>query len=166
VQRAPLPPEEPTPFDGPPGDVRDVVVRGDWANAALRGARARRVVFEGVRLTGALWTEGSLSDVVFRGCLLDLASFGRSQLDRVVFDDCRLRGADLAAATRRDVRWDGCDLEGLDVGEARLVRCSVRGPLSAVADVRQWRGVALGWEDVVASAEAFAGALGIVVEGG
>jgi uncharacterized protein YjbI with pentapeptide repeats len=136
---------------------------GNLANVAVRGGVAERTSFEGVRLTGLSWHEGVLRDVTFRGCRIDLASFAASRLERVRFEDCTLAQSDLQDARLAAVRFEDCNLNELDLAGARLTAgCELRGcTLEGARGVEHLRGARMPYEDVLAAALTFAGALGI-----
>ena len=80
-------------------DLRDVeIAGGSWANAEAVESVLRRVRFRNTRLTGAVFANATLDDVVFEDCRLDLASFRFAKLARVRFERCRLDEADLYEA--------------------------------------------------------------------
>jgi uncharacterized protein YjbI with pentapeptide repeats len=142
-----------------------LVAGGNLANLAVRGGSAERTVFDHVRLTGLTWHEGVLRDVVFRGCRVDLASLASTRLERVAFEDCVLTQADLQDARLAAVTFDRCDLTGADLTGARFAAgCVLRGcTLDGARGVEALRGARMPYEDVLAAAVTFAGALGVQV---
>jgi uncharacterized protein YjbI with pentapeptide repeats len=143
-----------------------VVERGNLANLAAPELTLSRVVFSGVRLTGAEWTRGRITDVVFRDCRIDLATFAGTTFDRVAFDGCLLGQAEFREALLRSVRFDHCDLTEADVTGVRIDGCELRScALDGLTGVERLRGVAMPWGDVVGHAGVFATALGIRVLG-
>jgi uncharacterized protein YjbI with pentapeptide repeats len=68
------------------------------ATVDARSGAMRRVVARGCRMTGLLWTEGGLRDVVLRA---------------VRFVDCDLTGADLTGARLAHCELLGCTLDDL-----------------------------------------------------
>jgi uncharacterized protein YjbI with pentapeptide repeats len=171
--RAPLPPREDEParlVDAELAGGRErgwqlsdtLVERGNLANLAAPELTLSRVVFSGVRLTGAEWTRGRLTDVVFRDCRIDLATFAGTTFDRVAFDGCRLGQAEFREALWRSVRFDHCDLSEADLTGLRIDGCELRScTLDGVVGVDRLRGAAMPWGDVVGHAGVFAAALGI-----
>lgn len=139
------------------------VTGGNLANVAVRGGIAERTAFEGVRLTGLSWHEGVLRDVSFRGCRIDLASFAASRLERVRFEDCTLAQSDLQDARLAAVHFRDCRLDELDLAGARLsAGCELRGcTLDGARGVEHLRGARMPYEDVLAAAVTFAGAIGV-----
>jgi uncharacterized protein YjbI with pentapeptide repeats len=136
----------------------------DLANVDLRGGALTRLTLRQCRLTGAQLAETSIRDVTFADCRLDFAVLAGARLDRVVLRNCELREASLEQAQLRDVRLEACDLSRATLGQAQLQRVELHGcrldGLRAIADLR---GATMPWPDVVASAGAFAAALGIAI---
>ena len=95
------------------------------ATIDARSASMLRVAAHGCRMTGLLWTEGALRDVVVRDCRIDLASFAASRIEQVVFERCNLRQTDFQDADLRGVRFVDCDLTGADLSGARLAFCEL-----------------------------------------
>jgi uncharacterized protein YjbI with pentapeptide repeats len=143
-----------------------LVERGNLANLAAPELTLNRVVFSGVRLTGAEWTRGRLTDVVFRDCRIDLATFAGTTFDRVSFDGCLLGQAEFREALLRSVRFDHCDLSEADLSGVRIDGCELRScTLDGLLGVDRLRGAAMPWADVVGHAGLLATALGIRVLG-
>jgi uncharacterized protein YjbI with pentapeptide repeats len=143
--------------------LADVELRGaNLANADLRSASLRRVAIVRGRLTGVQWSGGRLDDVRFDGCQIDLAAFTGCELRRVEFHDCRLVGSDLQELQAQDVAFADCDLSEVDLTLARFTRTEMqRCTLDGIRALERLRGVGMRWEDVLSSAGAFAGAIGI-----
>jgi uncharacterized protein YjbI with pentapeptide repeats len=60
------------------------------------------------------------------------------------------------------VRFDDCDLSEIDLTGAAFADCEMRGcTLDGLRGADRLRGVAMAWEDIVASAGTFAAALGV-----
>jgi uncharacterized protein YjbI with pentapeptide repeats len=134
------------------------------ANADVRGGSAWRARIVRSRLTGTSWTEGMVRDTVFSDCRIDLSSFGATRLDQVVFERCLLMQADFQQANLRAVRFVDCDLTEVDVTEAGFARCELRGcTIDGMRGAERLRGVAMPWEDILASAGTFAAAVGVTV---
>ena len=134
------------------------------ANLHARGGSLRRATVRGCRMTGVLWTEGTVRDVTLSQSRIDLASFAASTLEQVVFDGCILCQTDFQDAELRAVRFVDCDLTGADLSGARMSRCELRGcTLEALRGAESLRGAAMPWPDIVAAAGTFADALGIRV---
>jgi uncharacterized protein YjbI with pentapeptide repeats len=146
-------------------ELADVVVEeGSWANVRAERASLRRVVFRGVRLTGAVLAEAQLLDVAFERCRLDLAAFRFARLERVSFADCRLEEADLHGAGLDSVLLERCALERAVLTQATLARCELRGcGLDGLRGGERLAGARMPWPDVVAAAGVLAAALGIEV---
>jgi uncharacterized protein YjbI with pentapeptide repeats len=134
------------------------------ANADVRGGSAWRTRFVRSRLTGLSWTEGMVRDTVLSDCRVDLSSFAATRLDQVVFERCLLMQADFQEATLRAVRFVDCDLTEFDVTKASFAGCELRGcTIDGMRAAERLRGVAMPWEDIVASAGTFAAAVGVTV---
>jgi uncharacterized protein YjbI with pentapeptide repeats len=145
--------------------LSDVELEGcNLANSDVRGGSAWRARIERSRLTGVSWTEGLLRDVVVSDCRIDLASFAATRLEQVVFERCLLMQADFQEANLRAVRFVECDLTEADLMDARFDRCELRGcTIDGVRGAERLRGVAMPWEDIVASVGTFAAAVGVTV---
>jgi uncharacterized protein YjbI with pentapeptide repeats len=134
------------------------------ANADVRGASAWRTRIARSRLTGLTWTEGLIRDTVLSDCRVDLASFAATRLDQVIFERCLLMQADFQEATLRAVRFVDCDLTAADLMGARFDRCELRGcTIDGIRGAERLRGIAMPWEDIVASVGTFAAAVGVTV---
>jgi uncharacterized protein YjbI with pentapeptide repeats len=134
------------------------------ANADVRGGSAWRARIARSRLTGVSWTEGLVRDVVLSDCRIDLSSFAATRLEQVVFERCLLMQADFQEANLRAVRFVDCDLTEADLMGARFDRCELRGcTIDGIRGADRLRGVAMPWEDIVASVGTFAAAVGVTV---
>jgi uncharacterized protein YjbI with pentapeptide repeats len=134
------------------------------ANADVRGGSAWRARIGRSRLTGISWHEGLIRDTVLSDCRIDLSSFAATRMDQVVFERCLLMQVDLQQATLRAVRFEDCDLTEADVSEARFERCELRGcTIDGMRGAERLRGIAMPWEDIVASVGTFAAAVGVTV---
>jgi uncharacterized protein YjbI with pentapeptide repeats len=101
---------------------------------------------------------------VLSDCRVDLASFAATRLDQVIFERCLLTQADFQEATLRAVRFVDCDLTEADLAQVRFERCEMRGcTIDAIRGAERLRGVAMPWEDIVASVGTFAAALGVTI---
>ncbi|HWT23184.1 MAG TPA: pentapeptide repeat-containing protein, partial [Solirubrobacteraceae bacterium] len=129
---------------------------------AARGASLARVLVRGGRLTGLALAEARVRDATIRDCRADLATFAAATLERTAFDGCLLAQADFRDARLDSVVFRDCDLTGADFTGARMRHVELRGcRLDGVAGMAALRGAAMPFDDVVASAPAFADALGI-----
>ncbi|MBJ7331474.1 MAG: pentapeptide repeat-containing protein [Solirubrobacteraceae bacterium] len=137
----------------------------DLSNLVVHGGSLRRVEIAGSRLVGFSFTESEAEDVRISDATLMLASFGHTRMHRVVFDGVNLREASFVGADLRGVVFDGCAMEGADFRNAKLTGCTLRGAtLDGVLGVEFLRGLSMPPADIVESAAALAGALGIEVE--
>jgi uncharacterized protein YjbI with pentapeptide repeats len=134
------------------------------ANANVRGGSAWRARVTRSRLTGIAWHEGLIRDTVLSDCRIDLSSFAATRLDQVVFERCLLMQVEFQGTSLRAVRFTECDLTEADVTEARFERCELRGcTIDGMRGAERLRGVAMPWEDIVASVGTFAAAVGVTV---
>jgi len=145
--------------------LSDVELEGcNLANADVRGGSAWRTRIVRSRLTGIAWHEGLIRDTVLSDCRIDLSSFGATRMDQVVFERCLLMQVDLQETSLRRVRFVDCDLTEADVGDARFEGCELRGcTIDGMRGAERLRGVAMPWEDIVASVGTFAAAVGVTV---
>ena len=136
------------------------------SNVESADAQFLRVVFAECKLSGFGVTAGSFTDVEFRGCRLDFASLAEVKFKRVTFHDCRLRDADFSGTTLENVRFVACDLTRAMFGNARIEGSQMlRCDLTDVRELRDLRGIAMEWNDVLALAHPRAAAFGIEVTG-
>jgi uncharacterized protein YjbI with pentapeptide repeats len=145
--------------------LSDVELDGcNLANADVRGGSAWRARIARSRLTGVSWTEGMIRDTVLADCRIDLSSFAATRLDQVVFERCLLMQVDFQEANLRAVRFVDCDLTEADVNQAHFERCELRGcTIDGMRGAERLRGIAMPWEDIVASVGTFAAAVGVTV---
>lgn len=152
------------------GDVdlhlRDAILTDcDLSNVQTRKAHLHRVELRRCRLVGLGLIEAELESVHVTDGTLMLGSFGHSRLHRVVFEGVNLSEASFVGADLTQVVFDGCVLAGADFRDARLSACEIRGSsLDGVLGIASLKGVTMPAADVVASAVALAGALGIDIE--
>ncbi len=99
-----------------------------------------------------------------RDCRVDLASFGFSRLTRVTFEDCLLAQTDFLDAQLESVGFHHCDLTAADFRGARMQQCEFRrSDLTGLQGIKNLRGAAMEWPDIVELAGVWAAALGIEV---
>jgi uncharacterized protein YjbI with pentapeptide repeats len=147
------------------GDLSDHIVNGaDWANERSSGLTLRRVELHLCRLTGAGLSEAALTDVTVVDCQLDLVAFRFAKLERVVFRDCRMRDCDFYEASLSDVLFERCELHEATFTAAKAQRVEIRGcDLTGLRGIEALRGVRMPLNDVLASAQLFANAVGIEI---
>jgi uncharacterized protein YjbI with pentapeptide repeats len=145
--------------------LSDVELDGcNLSNVDARGGSLWRVRLARARLTGLSWTEGLVREAVLVDCRIDLSSFAATRLEQVVFERCLLMQADFQEARLRSVRFVDCDLSEADLSAARFDRCELRGcTIDGIRGAERLRGVAMPWEDILASAGTFAAAVGVTV---
>lgn len=138
------------------------VLRVSATNVKAESAVLRRVRISGARLTGTNFGQASLNDVAFEETRLDYVTFSRARLSDVLFSGCDLREADFTGTRLDRVRFERCDLSLAEFQSAEFARCEMRGcTLDGAKAVTSLRGVAMPVGDIIASATAFAAALGI-----
>ena len=105
-----------------------------------------------------------IRDTVLSDCRIDLSSFAATRLDQVVFERFLLMQVDLQEASLRAVRFVDCDLSEADVTQAHFDRCELRGcTIDGMRGAERLRGIAMPWEDIVASVGTFAAAVGVTI---
>ncbi|MDO9353221.1 MAG: pentapeptide repeat-containing protein [Solirubrobacteraceae bacterium] len=140
------------------------LVRVGAANVKAERAVLRRVRIEGARMTGTALGEAELADVRIEDSRLDYVGFGRARLVDVVFSRCSLRDVDFTGTRLLRVRFDGCDLTAAEFQDASFSGCEMIGcTIDDARSIASLRGVAMPMGDILASAPAFAAALGITV---
>jgi uncharacterized protein YjbI with pentapeptide repeats len=146
----------------------DVVLRDcDLSNVDAREGTLRRVEILRSRLVGFALNEGRVRDLRVTDSSLALSSFAHSRLRDAVFERVNLREASFLGATLEAVSFVDCDLGQCDFRDAKVKRCAIRGSsLNGVLGIASLRGVRMPWSDIVASAGALAGALGIELDEG
>ncbi len=146
--------------------LSDVVARDcDLSNLHSHQGSIRRAVIRGSRLVGFTLTEGKLQDLHVIDTTMAYASLAYCELKRVVFERVVLSEASFLGARLQSVAFFDCELAGADFRGASLGACTMRGSsLEGVIGVESLRGLEMAWSDIVASAGALAGALGISVE--
>ncbi|WP_432982973.1 pentapeptide repeat-containing protein [Dactylosporangium sp. CA-233914] len=139
----------------------------DWSNLRAEAAGIDRVAFATSRLTGMACTNGRLRNTAFRDCKLDLSSWRFTHFDAVTFDECNLTGADFTNADLRGASFTRCRLtaaqfSNADMHGARFRACELDG----IGGIASWSGAVVHRDDLIELADALAGALSIVIEGG
>jgi uncharacterized protein YjbI with pentapeptide repeats len=146
--------------------LRDVVLRDcGLSNLNGREGQLTRVEIHRSQLVGFGCSGGRIQDLRVIGSSLQLASFAHSRLRRVVFDGVQLSEASFERARLDGVQFIDCRLAGADFTGATLTGCAIRGSsLDGVIGISSLRGVRMPWPDVLESAAAMAGTLGIEIE--
>jgi uncharacterized protein YjbI with pentapeptide repeats len=154
--------------EAPKAELRDVLVRDcDLSNIAARAGSIRRVEVRGSRLVGFSIRDPDVRELTVLDSSLALASFAFGHLRNVLFERVDLTEASFMQARLEGVEFVDCRLAGTDFRGVDVKGCAIRGTaLDGVLGIDSLRGVSMPWSDVVASAGAFAGALGIEVEAG
>jgi uncharacterized protein YjbI with pentapeptide repeats len=143
----------------------DVVLRDcGLANVDGREGTIRRVTAGQCRLVGIDLAGSDITDLRVSDSSLELASFAGARLRDTVFERVNLGEASFQEARLDHVTFIDCELAGADFHRARTAGCLVRGvSLDGVTGLDGLRGVRMPWTDVLASAAALAGALGIEI---
>jgi uncharacterized protein YjbI with pentapeptide repeats len=146
--------------------LRDVVLRDcDLSNVHGQEGSVRRVQILGSRLMGFDLAGGDVHDLIVEDSSLALASFAFAKLRNVIFERVDLIEASFMEAQLDAVEFVDCKLSSADFRGVKTKDCAIRGSsLDGVLGVDCLNGVAMPWADVLGSAGALAGALGIVVE--
>jgi uncharacterized protein YjbI with pentapeptide repeats len=154
--------------DTPSAELRDVLIRDcDLSNLDARTGSIRRVQIRGSRLVGFGIRDPDVREFKVIDSSLALASFAFGRLRNVAFERVDLTEASFMQAHLEAVEFVDCRLAGADFRGVRVNGCAIRGTaLDGVLGLESLRGASMPWSDVVASAGAFAGALGIVIESG
>jgi uncharacterized protein YjbI with pentapeptide repeats len=148
--------------------VVDAILRDcSLSNLDGRDGMLWRVTADHCRLIGLNLGAGEIGDLRVTDSSLELASFAGAELRDVSFERVVLTEASFLEARLDHVQFIDCELAGADFRGARCTDCVIRGAsLDGVVGVEALRGVEMPWSDVIASAGALAGALGIIIADG
>lgn len=154
------------PLSAPGLRLSDVVLRDcDLSNVDGREGSLHRVEIHDSRLVGFGLTGGTARDLRVLGGTLALASLAFATLRNVVLDRVNLREASFMQARLESVEFVECDLTGTDFSGATIKDCAIRGTsLEGVHGVDSLNGLAMPWQDILASAATLAAGLGITIE--
>jgi uncharacterized protein YjbI with pentapeptide repeats len=145
----------------------DVAARGvEASNVDWSGARLKRVVFDGCRMTGFGGSELEADDVLFRDCMLHLANFRFGRIRRTTFENCALDEADFAGASLTETRFAGSQMRRVQFDKVTLSRVDFRGSQleDPRGDIMGLRGAIIDSVQLVGLAAVLANGMGIVVE--
>lgn len=153
--------------DAPGAVLRDVILRDcDLSNVDAREGSIRRVEIRGSRLVGFALAGGEIQDLRVLDSSLTLASLAFAKLRSVVFERVDLTEVSFMEAQLDAVELVDCTLRGADFRKVKMNGCAIRGStLDGVLGVEYLNRISMPWPDVLASAGAFATALGIHIEG-
>ena len=154
------------PGNAPGLTLADVLLRDcGMSNLDGREGRLSRVEVHRSQLVGFGLSRGDVRDVRVVDSSLQLASFASASLRNVVFERVNLAEASFMHARLESVAFVDCRLEGADFRGAKLAGCVIRGAsLDGVLGVESLSGLRMPWPDLLSSAGALAGALGISIE--
>lgn len=146
-------------------DLENGSIKGcNLANLRSQSCTLHRVQIEATRLTGAMFVEPRLMDVVLRNSPIDLSSFRFGHLYRVRFEGCRLIEADFQGVIAKACTFIDCDLTGAQLSQGNFAGSAFRGcRLAGVSGLDALKGAHMAWEDVMELATALAASLGIEV---
>jgi uncharacterized protein YjbI with pentapeptide repeats len=146
--------------------LSDVILHDcDFSNVQGRGGAITRVVITQSRFVGFDLSEGRVDDLRVSNASMTLASFARAGLQSVVFDGVNLAEASFMDARMNAVAFINCNLVGADFRGAKIKGCAIRGSsLDGILGIDSLSGLAMPLPDLLESAGALAGALGIKVE--
>jgi uncharacterized protein YjbI with pentapeptide repeats len=138
----------------------------DLSSARWSEVKVERTRFTGCKLSGLVWSEGSLGNVLFEDCRLDYASFRQVDVvGPVAFVNCTLSEASVVGGRWRAVAVDSCRLGGMEFDGCDLRGADLRGnSLDGVRGVESLRGVTIAAEQVDQLAVALVVDLGITVD--
>lgn len=130
--------------------------RSTWRDVEITGSRL-----------GALDAfEAELRTVRLAGCKVDWLSLRGAVLEDVLLEDCTLEELDLTGATATRVALDRCRVGRIVLAGSRLQDVDLRGlEIGEIDDVSGLAGATLAPRQVAAMADAFAGQLGVRIEG-
>lgn len=143
----------------------DVVLRDcGLANLDGREGTIRRVAAGQCRLVGLDVAGCDITDLRVSDSSLELASFAGARVRDAVFERVNLSEASFQDARLDRVEFVDCELAGADFHRVRSAGCVIRGSsLNGVTGLDGLHGVRMPWSDVLGSAAALAGALGIEI---
>jgi uncharacterized protein YjbI with pentapeptide repeats len=145
--------------------LRDVVAREiAVAGVVLDGGAATRILVDGGRLSGGVWVNAEIRDVLLRDVRADGLTLRFCRLFRSRFEGCDLSGMDLTRSRLDHVEFVRCDLRGADVSDvtvvaARFTGCRFDGMIGAAG----LAGAEIDAGDLGSLAPALAASIGIIV---
>lgn len=141
------------------------MIRCDLANMQIMDGQMFTTHLENSRLTGLVWIDCGMRDVVFTDCRANLARFRMSTLRDVTFRDCDLTEASFQAATLNGVLFENCRLTGTQFSQAKIIDARFSDcDLSGVGGVESLRGATVSAADAQSLVWALASAFGIRIE--
>ena len=148
-------------------DLHDVEIADcNLSNLKSPDGLFRRTIFSQSKLTGINLAGSSFGDVEFVNCIIDFALFERATLKQVTFRNCQMRDVSFANTTFDRVAFIECDLGRASFDRVRTAASEMRHcTMNGMRGLNQLSGMAMEWNDILAHADLFAGALGITVAG-
>jgi uncharacterized protein YjbI with pentapeptide repeats len=142
-----------------------VIFDSEFSGAVFEECRFERVEFRRCRMSG-LQAQGSrFTDVAMVDCKLDGANFRMTAWERAELRDCNLADADFYSAQLPGSIVQGCDLTNVELSKCGLAGSRLHGSrFEAVRGADALRGVVIGSDQLIPTALAVFGALGIRVE--
>jgi uncharacterized protein YjbI with pentapeptide repeats len=144
----------------------DCVIAGsEWSGAELEDCRFERVEFRRCRMSGVQGHGSRFTDVAMLDCQVDGANFRMSVWERGELRDSHFVDSDFYAASLPGSRVHGCDLTNVDFSKCDLSGSRLQGSrLEGIRGGDALLGVSIGSDQLIPTALAVFGALGISVD--
>ncbi|WP_160323739.1 MULTISPECIES: pentapeptide repeat-containing protein [unclassified Frankia] len=146
-------------------EAADTVVRdSDLSNGVIERFTARRVEFQGCRMTGWRGTFKLADDVAFLNCRLDYSILDFQRVSgTILFKECQLGETVIRGRLDGSV-FAECDLSGVEFEASSAAGCDLStSRLSGVRGLSALRGARISYDQVFAAAEALLAEFGIEV---
>ncbi|SNQ48116.1 conserved hypothetical protein [Frankia canadensis] len=146
-------------------DVADTAIRdSDLSNASFEKITARRVEFQGCRMTGWRGVFEVASDVAFIDCRLDYSTLEfRRASGTVLFKECQLGETSIRGSLDGSF-FAECDLSGVDFEASSAARCDLStSRLSGARGLSSLRGARISHDQIFLAAETVLAECGIEV---
>ena len=116
-------------------------------------------------MSGAIFAETQLRDVVVEDAKLDLANFRFAKLSNVKFSHCMLAEADFGTARLENVTFESCDLTAADFFGASLHKVDLRGAaVASLKGILGLKGAIVSYDQMIILLPELAAALGIDIK--
>ena len=142
-----------------------VIVDSEWSGATLEDCRFERVEFRRCRMSGVQAHGSRFADVALLDCKADQGNFRMTSWERGELRDSHLVDSDFYGARMPGSRLHGCDLTNVDLSKCDLSGSRLQGScLDGIRGGEGLRGVTVGSDQLIPTALAVFGALGISVD--
>jgi Pentapeptide repeats (9 copies)/Pentapeptide repeats (8 copies) len=142
-----------------------VIVDSEWSGATLEDCRFERVELRRCRMSGVQAHGSRFSDVALIDCKADEANFRMTEWEHGELRDSHLVDADFYGARMPRSRVHGCDLTNVDLSKCDLSGSRLHGSrLDRIRGGEGLRGVTVGSDQLIPTALAVFGSLGISVD--